>query len=667
MVSITVAEYFPAHVRQKISNEDWEACLDAWILICHRLLILSQKEFTTQASDSPSLLTFITSYIVENVSGSRCTDFKSKSLRRKVFLLVHRLLSEQNPVPSNFLTFDFLSDLSAVYHTIPSLSGLLSRTWENASLSENLSFKKHKVALIQSLETSNTTNGKKAHVDILVQAAALLKSCFQYGQYLLAGSDLLDALNSACPGAKDDLRKKLMVIAYRSLLSLVKPERPRVSTLIDHLYSLKSSPSPLLQNLCSETPLLRQMRTAVTGPEAARADTLMQQLTKWEKPVRRKIRKDKGKESDGYTNETPDHVHVHQMSLITQVQDIFPDLGTAFVAKLLAEYENNVEQVTQHLLEDSLPGHLKDQDRSENLSVLHSNLLPLNAKLLLHRPPGRRDKPPRPADHLAPRSTPPLPPTRRNIFDDDDFSKLEISPSQLHYGRASDHEKDADTLLKERTPESVAASKAAILSALAAFDADDDERDDTYDVEDVGGTVDVTMPGSSGDVLKGEDKKDEVREEALFRAFNASPEIFGRDLATRKSQPRLTLREETGMTDEMIEGWAIMLRRDPGRLRRLEAKFSIASVDQRELGRSSWQETEEDTEDHIQTPPRFTSRGRGGYRNYGRRGRGNVAGLANDRSTQQARQNKDQNKGSRANHNRRDQRAKKMARGGFPG
>ena len=237
----------------------------------------------------------------------------------------------------------------------------------------------------------------------------------------------------------------------------------------------------------------------------------------------------------------------------------------------------------------------------------------------------------------------------------------------MHYGRAADHEKDADTLLKERTPDSIAASKAAILSALATFDADDDERDDTYDVEDVGGTVDNTMPGSGDDVVKGEDKRDEVHEEALFQAFQASPEAFERDFATRTSQYRATLREETGMTNEMIEGWAIMLRRDPGRLRRLETKFSVADVNQRELGRSSWQDTEGEAEDYIRTPSGLTSRGRGGLRNYGRGGRGNVVGSANDRSTQHARQSKDQNKGSRANHNRRDARAKKMARGGFPG
>ena len=227
----------------------------------------------------------------------------------------------------------------------------------------------------------------------------------------------------------------------------------------------------------------------------------------------------------------------------------------------------------------------------------------------------------------------------------------------------------ADDLLADR---SSAPSKAAILSALASFDSDDDERDDTYDVEDVGGTVDSAIPGSD-DVDA--DLRDN-NEEPLFRAYKMNAETFDRDSSTRRSKARLALKSETGMTDEAIEGWAIMIGRDSRRLRRLEAKFSTFSGGQRELASTAYREgaTESGTEDSE-----GGGRGRGGLRGRGRgrgpRGRGgggegrggNVAGLADDKATQVARQRKDANKGSRANHNRRDQRARKMTRGGLPG
>lgn len=122
------------------------------------------------------------------------------------------------------------------------------------------------------------------------------------------------------------------------------------------------------------------------------------------------------------------------------------------------------------------------------------------------------------------------------------------------------------------------------------------------------------------------------------------------------------------MTDEAIEGWGIMLGRDAWRLRRLEAKFGMFAGVQRELGATAYRGSPggSGTEDSDVG-------GRGGFRGRarGRSGRGgrgaSVAGPVDDKATQIARQRKDANKGSRANHNRRDQRARKMARGGFAG
>jgi len=346
------------------------------------------------------------------------------------------------------------------------------------------------------------------------------------------------------------------------------------------------------------------------------------------------------------------------MSLITQIQDLFPDLGSAFVVKLLDEYHDDAEVVTAHLLDNSLPPHLQGLNRSE--------ALPLTAH---------------PSDDLvpklAPRATPPSSPppernigSRRNIHDDDEFDRLAVDASRLHIGRKN-ASVTADNLLQDARP-----NKAAIISALAAFDADDDEYDDTYDIADVGGTVDSARPGGAHDEADAaiDDLRD-VNEEALFQALRTSPELFERDAVTRRGQPRKALRSETGLTDEAIEGWGIMVRRDPRRLRRLEAKFATFAGQQTGLAGSAWRGHAEDTTED-EGDGHANGRGRGGMRGMGRgaprggmgRGRGgNVAGAADDKGTQVSRQRKETNKGSRANHNRRDQRAKKMARGGFPG
>ena len=58
-------------------------------------------------------------------------------------------------------------------------------------------------------------------------------------------------------------------------------------------------------------------------------------------------------------------------------------------------------------------------------------------------------------------------PDRRNVFDGDEFDRFEISAANLHIGHK-------ETRLEPPTSQ----NKAAILSALAVFDSDSDERDD---------------------------------------------------------------------------------------------------------------------------------------------------------------------------------------------
>lgn len=244
-------------------------------------------------------------------------------------------------------------------------------------------------------------------------------------------------------------------------------------------------------------------------------------------------------------------------------------------------------------------------------------------------------------------------PAHRNVFDNDAFDRRTIDPSLVRRGRANPSQ-TADNLLSA-PPSSKA--KAAILSALAAIDADDDERDDTYDAEDVGGTVDTTLYDERDTDLR------DGNEETLLIAYKQNPEAFNRDADTRRGRLRIALKSETGMTDEAIEGWAIMIVRDPRRLRKLEAKYPLldAGGTQRELAPSSWRDSAPATEDDSGAEESGGASGNarggggGGGRGRGDGGRGSGA------------RGRGKERGGRANHSRRNQRAKKMARGGFPG
>lgn len=626
--------------------EEWELCLDSWILLTRRYLMLPAKAFAMKALKDHSIVQFLVSY-VQHYQLPR--DDKTQQLRKGSFLLLHRIMTEVRPLPPPLSEWDFLANLSMAYAKSKVLSGLLNDSW-NQIFSGSPSIENHKRSLIEILEATSASSNLET---VLMKLVALLRACYRYGQFLMLGSDLIDSFSSAYERVEPSLKKKIATVVYFCLTSLMGPE-PKISTLLDHLYSLKAT--PLIKAVVETTPLLQRLRDQTSGQDSGRTRSLIESLKSYEKdslgrtkkPIRRKIDKGKGRANDEYGHGALGDVHVHRLSLVSQVQDLFPDLGSGFIVKLLDEYNDDTALVTDHLLNDDLPVHLKGADRSEELTKRHKS----------------QDYESIP--DLAPRSTPPLLPTRRNIHDDDDFDRLAINTSKLRFGKKE--EVTADKLLASERP---TGQKAAILAALAAFDSDDDERDDTYDVGDVGGTVDTTNDEMVADL------RQEVHEEALFNAYNMTPELFNRDAETRRGKPRAALKAESGMTDEAIEGWAIMVGRDPRRLKRLEAKFDVGlggqRPPQRALENTAWRADSgtEGTEDSdvgggMRSERGGRGRGRGRGRGQGRGG-GNVAGPADDQATQAARQRKDASKGSRANHNRRDQRARKMARGGFPG
>lgn len=656
------APYPQAGFRKQLVPQEWEACLDAWLSLSELYLRLPQQDFDSLVRKNDSLSPFLQSYYYETSKDQHNANYsklKETTLRKSCFILTHRVLLNGGETPAKLLQWDFLSDFSHAYMKTQSLELLLQKVWQKKSIAVEGSLHSLASALIKQLESSTPD----AAEDSLERVAPFLYASPDTGKCLMTGSDFMDALSSSYYTGSFPLQQSLVTVAYLGFASLLKGVKPNYSILFDHLYSLKSqaevsqkAQGSLLADLVTNTPLLTKLRTEVSGKDVDRAQKLaitldpfrFPSLNRPRKNNQRKPSKGKGKgkaaQGDEYGHGAfSGEQHIHRMSLITQIQDLFPDLGPGFISRLLDEYNENPEEVTAHLLDESLPPHLSGLDRSAPLAG---------------PPPSRKDQEQAKIEHLAPRSTPP--PQRRNVFDDDEFDRLEVDASRMHVGRKN-AKLTADAILTDR---STAPAKSAILSALAAFDSDDDERDDTYDEADVGGTVDATGPD-------GEESRETdlgnlgEHDETLFRAWQLDRHVFERSSEVRRSPARAALKSETGMQDEAIEGWGVMLARDPRRIRRFEARFSAFHGGQRELESTKYRESGDTTEDSDVggSGGRGGGRGRGRGRGRGGGGRGgNVAGAPGDKSTQIARQRKDQRGG-----NRRDQRARKMARGGFPG
>ncbi|RCI12381.1 hypothetical protein L249_0044 [Ophiocordyceps polyrhachis-furcata BCC 54312] len=622
-----------------LTDVDGEALVGAWRLLVGAYLSLSDEEFVATASDEDSVAVFVSSF----VRGAALAPPLASPLLKSVFQLTSRLLALSPP--ALLLDCFFLSHLARLYPK-KDVKPVVGQLFDSRSSVLESSLASLKKLLLPHL-TAGIRGDLKLVQSRLVDINPLLHASSHASAFLLAGSDFFDGLVSCFRVMNPPLRKVIVTTTYLCLVGVSEAQPPKWAMLGDQLFALKTAADAhkqgplnvndsLVAELVTATPLLRTLLRAVASSGASQ-QLLAKRITDLEpfrkgpmaRPKRRvKARPDKGKGRATRQDEEAESL-LDQMSKITQIQDLFPELGAGFLTRCLDEYDQDTEQVVASLLSESLPAHLASANRSESLRPHEQNSFSHQARPV-----------------VSPRL-----PTRRNVFDGDELDRLATDTSKISFGKRLD--RTADDVLRDK---STAPSKAAILSALAAFDSDDDERDDTYDAVDVGGTVDSTNQEADG--------VNDSNEELLFRAYTMDDKTFSKDAATRRAPTRSKLREETGMTDEAIEGWATMLTRNPQQMKRLQSKYAFAGQ-QQQLERTAWR-AGSGTEDSDVDANRA---GRGGRASRGRgrgRGRGRV-GHTEERDTEAARRKKEANKASRANHNRRDGRARKMARGGMAG
>lgn len=371
--------------------EDWKACLDAWISLAEAHLSLDALGFETVSAKDESVVSFLSSFISQAASSpdeGLLDAVKSKTLRKYCFLLTKRML-ETKPPPEQLLSWSFLANFSKLYRKATALKVIESLWSPFPPKALELSLASLKTSLISKLEAGlKASPGKLEHV--LKQLNHLLHSSPNTAVFLMSGSDFLDGLILCYKLMNPPLRKAILSSTYLCLIGLTEGSSPNFSLLTDQLYALKAAAEAhkggptnendsLVAELVTITPILQQteLRMEVSGASIARVKPAIMALGGFRKAgggrskklIKRKVDKGKGRDQDSivYGRGTTSQVRVHKMSLISQVQDLFSDLGSGFVLKLLDEYNDDVEQVISHLLEDSLPAYLSGADRAETL------------------------------------------------------------------------------------------------------------------------------------------------------------------------------------------------------------------------------------------------------------------------------------------------------------
>lgn len=382
---------FPsAALKELLSLDEWDASLWAWISLAEAHNSLSESEFTKKTLQDDSVSQFLTSFVREfarNGSALLATSSHARVLVKNSFLLAAKILRSISP-PISLLQWEFLSDFSHVYgkKRVGSLLQQLAQPSKDVIETSLAALKKY---LIKNLD-EGIKGDLKSVEDRLQRLNYLLSTSPSAASFVLAGSEFLDGLINCYKIMNPPLRKVIITTTYLSLMGLLESDPPKLSMLTDQLYSLKTAAEihkagplnandSLVAELVSTTPLLQQIENKLETLESdnARAKNALKDLGSFKKPgagmrpkrlIRRKIDKGKGVAEDDH-EAMAGEVHIHRMSQITQIQDLFPELGSGFVSKLLDEYAGDTEQVVAHLLEDSLPPYLKSADRNETLYV----------------------------------------------------------------------------------------------------------------------------------------------------------------------------------------------------------------------------------------------------------------------------------------------------------
>ncbi|KAI5793699.1 hypothetical protein DFH27DRAFT_140558 [Peziza echinospora] len=554
-MAIPVAPYPPASVRKTIPADQWATILSTYTALLQYHLSLPPADFQSTSATDTRLIAFLTAYIHElSLAPSPPTPAES-ALRKLSFQLIHRLLSPPDdattPPPDQLLNGAFLLDLANAFPRSQSLRTLFSTltTTHPTLLTTSLTTLKTSVVLPKITPPPPSQARAVSAFDItdaqaLLRRISILLLLLPYaGETFLAGSDYLDALADLHERYAAS-RATVLRAAYSAFAGVLRvPEKQNYSLLLDTLYEWAAHANgthkhAFLTALVCETPLLRRLRTSLEemDPETAGAgkvklmDGLISKLQKYtpraDGRVRRPLNRSKKDKGKGKGKSLDPSFDVDQA--VAQVLEFLPTIPPAAIIDVLHEFSGDVQSVIQHFLEGgNTPAQEAQQKQWPSLPPSTTTTTTTTTTAT---------------------TTTPLPKwatSRKNIHDATPLPSL-ATPSTLHLGKKNPS-LTADTLLSPPTNSTThTQKKLAIYAALSTilYNPDDDERDDTYDVEDVGGAIDAgeETPSSGGGVRKinapPQPPTVTKEEEYLYALYTTDPTLFARDAETRRSKMR---------------------------------------------------------------------------------------------------------------------------------
>ncbi|SCV74391.1 BQ2448_6823 [Microbotryum intermedium] len=358
---------------------------------------------------------------------------------------------------------------------------------------------------------------------------------------------------------------------------------------------------------------------------------------------------------------------------ISQILDVLPDLSPSFLRTCLlhprfSSTSAPSEAVIASIFENSLPSDLEE----------------------LHRNPvaSTPNEPPMASSYTAPPPTNTITPiARSNIFD-----SASLNPNFLKASRSTTNQEDSKRFLADQSfmteqLKALIIERAERESTDSEIDDDEDDDEDgleggerSFGVRDgnegtetplaaaTSGTSTPLKGGASSDSSTLNPFNNATLVKLLERTYLSDPTLFDRSSTTRKSKVRAELKQKTGLGDEHLEGWRIMLERDPKRKEKVLERRKVEDVKERHAGPGSGEEDDDDdNEEGDEERPTAGGGGGGGNHKQGSargRGRGHSGAGGGGRGARGG-GGRGRSDGNRAAHVRRQRgNDKKMAKMG---
>lgn len=208
---------------------------------------------------------------------------------------------------------------------------------------------------------------------------------------------------------------------------------------------------------------------------------------------------------------------------------------------------------------------------------------------------------------------------------------------------------ESTRVVNKRVPDEVR-NKTLTWAMQLMYQADEDERDDTYDEADVShsvGRISLDV-GDSSNTANSPSNYDNI-ERYLWDLLKQDRNLFERN--KRGSKVRKGMKKDTNWSDEQIEGWARMLERSPQRARILEEKYMFKG--NIKTGKRAYVKNKDGEEVGDKVPSKDQKPSKSSNQS---------PATPADKKKQQARNEK--KKSSRANHNRKAGHDKKLSKAG---